>query len=225
VDENRVLADDAQSNSSQPITLTPEVLSAREPDRRIPQEMPEDQEQQVEAQPVVPTTRASDNNTVVRHSPSTERPAIEQPKRVSTPPVHHTSNERPLPTRPSAERATSVVKSPVKETLKKETVREAVTTPPPSTVLNSTAGWRSYSVGKGVTLAQVFRSANLPLPDLMAMTRAQAANKPLSNVKAGQTVRVKVDAQGRVDALHIDAFPGEKPVVFVRTATGFVQSQ
>ncbi|MGL4857408.1 LysM-like peptidoglycan-binding domain-containing protein, partial [Plesiomonas sp.] len=114
-----------------------------------------------------------------------------------------------------------VTKPPVKEAAKKEVVK---TTPPPAATSNST-GWKSYQVGKGVTLAQVFRSGNLPLPDLMAMTRAQAADKPLSNVKAGQTVRVKTNAQGDVDALQIDALAGGKPVIFVRTAAGFVQSQ
>ncbi|HAD42535.1 MAG TPA: hypothetical protein DCF97_05350, partial [Plesiomonas shigelloides] len=73
---------------------------------------------------------------------------------------------------------------------------------------------------------QVFRSGNLPLPDLMAMTRAQAADKPLSNVKAGQTVRVKTNAKGEVEALQLDAVAGSKPVVFVRLADGsFAQSQ
>ncbi|MGL5739642.1 MAG: LysM-like peptidoglycan-binding domain-containing protein, partial [Plesiomonas shigelloides] len=57
-------------------------------------------------------------------------------------------------------------------------------------------------------------------------TRAQAADKPLSNVRAGQTVRVKTNAKGEVEALQLDAVAGNKPVVFVRLADGsFAQSQ
>ncbi|MGL5101321.1 MAG: LysM-like peptidoglycan-binding domain-containing protein [Plesiomonas sp.] len=224
VDENRALSG-ADTNDGQPVTLTPEALSAREPDRRIPQEMPEELERQTEVEPVIPPARNNGNNTAAINSanrtPAAERPITERPKStVTAPPARNTSSEKTVVADKPAVKPAPVTKQPVKEAAK-EVVK---TTPPPAATSNST-GWKSYQVGKGVTLAQVFRSGNLPLPDLMAMTRAQAADKPLSNVKAGQTVRVKTNAQGDVDALQIDALAGGKPVIFVRTAAGFVQSQ
>ncbi|MGL4600353.1 MAG: LysM-like peptidoglycan-binding domain-containing protein [Plesiomonas sp.] len=221
VDENSALSS-TDITDGQPISLTPEALSAREPDRRIPQEMPEELEQQTEVEPVIPPTHGHNNNgSTINRPPVAERPITERPKHtVTAPPARNTNSEKTVVADKPAVKPVPVTKHPVKETAK-EVVK---TTPPPTTVSNS-AGWKSYQVGKGVTLAQVFRSGNLPLPDLMAMTRAQAADKPLSNVKAGQTVRVKTNAKGEVDALQIDALAGGKPVIFVRTAAGFVQSQ
>lgn len=217
-------AEGVQDNT--PVALTPEALSERQPDRRIPQEMPEDLEQRSEAVPVSspPVTRAAQapSNTVRREAESKAptRVADRAPERsVSKPAVKETSVKE-----------TPVKEAPVREVAKKapEKAPEKVAEKKPveSAAKTSTAGWQSYQVGKGVTLAQVFRSGNLPLPDLMAMTRAQAADKPLSNVKAGQTVRVKTNAKGEVEALQLDAVAGSKPVVFVRLADGsFAQSQ
>ncbi|KAB7706789.1 hypothetical protein GBN32_14475, partial [Plesiomonas shigelloides] len=199
----------------------PEALSERQPDRRIPQEMPEDLEQRSEAVPVSspPVTRAAQapSNTVRREAESKAptRVAERAPERSVSKPVVKETPVKEAPVREVAKKAPE--KAPEKVAEKK---------PVESAAKTSSTGWQSYQVGKGVTLAQVFRSGNLPLPDLMAMTRAQAADKPLSNVKAGQTVRVKTNAKGEVEALQLDAVAGSKPVVFVRLADGsFAQSQ
>ncbi|MGL5432791.1 MAG: hypothetical protein ACRDBJ_07900, partial [Plesiomonas shigelloides] len=88
-------AEGVQDNT--PVALTPEALSERQPDRRIPQEMPEDLEQRSEAVPVSspPVTRAAQapSNTVRREAESKAptRVADRAPERsVSKPAVKET---------------------------------------------------------------------------------------------------------------------------------------
>ncbi|MGL5105926.1 MAG: LysM-like peptidoglycan-binding domain-containing protein, partial [Plesiomonas shigelloides] len=152
-------AEGVQDNT--PVALTPEALSERQPDRRIPQEMPEDLEQRSEAVPVSspPVTRAAQapSNTVRREAESKAptRVAERAPERSVSKPVV---------------KETPVKEAPVREVAKKAPEKVAEKKPVESVAKTSSAGWQSYQVGKGVTLAQVFRSGNLPLPDLMAMT-------------------------------------------------------
>lgn len=210
-----------------PVALTPEALSERQPDRRIPQEMPEDLEQRSEAVPVSspPVTRSAQAPTNTAAERTRSEPPVRRDAEVKSAP-RVVEKAKPV-VKETPVRESAVKEAPARDVAKKVPEKTPEKVPEKKAVAEtSSAGWQSYQVGKGVTLAQVFRSGNLPLPDLMAMTRAQAADKPLSNVKAGQTVRVKTNAKGEVEALQLDAIAGSKPVIFVRLADGsFAQSQ
>ncbi|PWC15828.1 Opacity-associated protein A [Brenneria roseae subsp. americana] len=71
--------------------------------------------------------------------------------------------------------------------------------PPPSTETN----WRSYQIVAGQTMAQLFRDNNLPVGDVFAMAQVEGQDKPLSNLRAGQEVKLQVNTQGMVTTLEI----------------------
>lgn len=79
--------------------------------------------------------------------------------------------------------------------------------------------WRSYRVDSGKTLAQVFRDHNLPPTDVYAMAQVEGAGKPLSNLKDGQMVQIRQNANGVVTGLTIDTGNGEQ-VLFTRQPNG-----
>lgn len=79
--------------------------------------------------------------------------------------------------------------------------------------------WRSYRVGSGKTLAQVFRDHNLPPTDVYAMAQVEGAGKPLSNLKDGQMVQIRQTANGVVTGLTIDTGNGQQ-VLFTRQPNG-----
>ncbi|ECC1662067.1 TPA: hypothetical protein JDL67_000417 [Salmonella enterica subsp. salamae] len=79
--------------------------------------------------------------------------------------------------------------------------------------------WRSYRVDSGKTLAQVFRDHNLPPTDVYAMAQVEGAGKPLSNLKDGQMVRIRQNANGVVTGLTIDTGNGQQ-VLFTRQPNG-----
>lgn len=79
--------------------------------------------------------------------------------------------------------------------------------------------WRSYRVGSGKTLAQVFRDHNLPPTDVYAMAQVEGAGKPLSNLKDGQMVQIRQNANGVVTGLTIDTGNGQQ-VLFTRQPNG-----
>ena len=79
--------------------------------------------------------------------------------------------------------------------------------------------WRSYRVGSGKTLAQVFRDHNLPPTDVYAMAQGEGAGKPLSNLKDGQMVQIRQNANGVVTGLTIDTGNGQQ-VLFTRQPNG-----
>lgn len=78
--------------------------------------------------------------------------------------------------------------------------------------------WRTYQVGAGKTMAQLFRDNNLPPTDVYAMAQVEGAGKPLSNLKNGQQVQIRRDANGVVTGLTIDSDNGQ--VLFTRQADG-----
>ncbi|MDN8601451.1 OapA family protein [Citrobacter sp. S2-9] len=79
--------------------------------------------------------------------------------------------------------------------------------------------WRSYRVDSGKTLAQVFRDHGLPPTDVYAMAQAEGAGKPLSNLKDGQMVQIRQNANGVVTGLTIDTGNNQQ-VLFTRQPNG-----
>lgn len=79
--------------------------------------------------------------------------------------------------------------------------------------------WRSYRVDSGKTLAQVFRDHNLPPTDVYAMAQVEGAGKPLSNLKDGQMVQIRQNANGVVTGLTIDTGNGQQ-ILFTRQPNG-----
>ncbi|HEB0853933.1 TPA: OapA family protein [Citrobacter freundii] len=79
--------------------------------------------------------------------------------------------------------------------------------------------WRTYRVDSGKTLAQVFRDHNLPPTDVYAMAQVEGAGKPLSNLKNGQMIQIRQNANGVVTGLTIDTGNGQQ-VLFTRQPNG-----
>lgn len=83
----------------------------------------------------------------------------------------------------------------------------------------SQGNWQSYQVQAGKTLAQLFRDNNLAVNDVFAMAQVEGSDKPLSNLKAGQEVKIMQDAQGTVTALAIET-ANSAEVLFTRQPDG-----
>lgn len=79
--------------------------------------------------------------------------------------------------------------------------------------------WQSYQIQSGKTLAQLFRDNNLPVNEVFAMAQVEGNDKPLSNLKAGQEVKIMLDAQGVVAALAIETTSNTQ-VLFTRQSDG-----
>ncbi|PWC13850.1 LysM-like peptidoglycan-binding domain-containing protein [Brenneria corticis] len=88
--------------------------------------------------------------------------------------------------------------------------------PPPQ---NTPTPWRSYQIASGQTLAQLFRDNNLPVGDVFAMAQVEGNDKPLSNLRAGQAVKLQLNAQGTVAVLEIETTDNQV-VRFTRNADG-----
>ncbi|WP_145531561.1 LysM-like peptidoglycan-binding domain-containing protein [Yersinia kristensenii] len=96
--------------------------------------------------------------------------------------------------------------------------------PPPPTVASPQTpplqgNWQSYQIQSGKTLAQLFRDNNLPVNEVFAMARVEGNDKPLSNLKAGQEVKIMLDAEGVVAALAIES-ANSTEVLFTRQNDG-----
>ncbi|GKV91434.1 LysM-like peptidoglycan-binding domain-containing protein [Pectobacterium carotovorum] len=91
----------------------------------------------------------------------------------------------------------------------------AATEPPTS----SSAPWRQYEIASGQTLAQLFRDNNLPVSDVFAMAQVEGRDKPLSNLRAGQEVKLQLNAQGMVAELEIET-TANQTIRFTRGADG-----
>lgn len=84
--------------------------------------------------------------------------------------------------------------------------------------------WHNYQISDGQTLAQLFRDNNLPVSDVFAMANAEGTDKPLSNLQAGQQIRLQINARGTVTALTLNNSNG--PVLFTRQSNGsFIRAQ
>ncbi|MCG8707361.1 Opacity-associated protein A [Brenneria sp. 4F2] len=90
---------------------------------------------------------------------------------------------------------------------------------------DTNAPWRSYEISSGQTLAQLFRDNNLPVGDVFAMAQVEGDDKPLSNLRAGQEVKLQLNAQGAVTELEIET-TGNEVIRFTRNADGgFIRSR
>ncbi|MEH0875152.1 LysM-like peptidoglycan-binding domain-containing protein [Pectobacterium cacticida] len=93
----------------------------------------------------------------------------------------------------------------------------------PSTVAASPAPssmpWRHYEIASGQTLAQLFRDNNLPVSDVFAMAQVEGRDKPLSNLRSGQEVKLRLNAQGMVATLEIET-TANQTIRFTRSADG-----
>lgn len=63
--------------------------------------------------------------------------------------------------------------------------------------------WQRYQIQPGQTLAQLFRNNSLPVNEVFAMAQVEGSDKPLSNLKAGQEVRIERGTNGVISALSI----------------------
>ncbi|OKB67296.1 Opacity-associated protein A domain protein [Serratia marcescens] len=79
--------------------------------------------------------------------------------------------------------------------------------------------WQRYQIQPGQTLAQLFRDNNLPVSEVFAMAQVEGGDKPLSNMKAGQEVRIERDANGVINALSVTTVDNNQ-VLFRRQADG-----
>ncbi|MEG3133253.1 LysM-like peptidoglycan-binding domain-containing protein [Rouxiella sp. T17] len=70
-------------------------------------------------------------------------------------------------------------------------------------VAQNQGNWQSYQIQPGQTLAQLFRDNNLMVNDVFAMAQVEGDDKPLSNLHAGQQVRIQLNSQGVVSSLQV----------------------
>lgn len=96
----------------------------------------------------------------------------------------------------------------------------ASTTPQP----DAEGTWRNFTIASGQTLAQLFRDNNLAVNDVFAMAQVEGNDKPLSSLHAGQTVKIRLNAEGVVTGLTLDGANGE--ILFIRQEDGtFIKAQ
>ncbi|HDJ1438166.1 TPA: Opacity-associated protein A domain protein [Serratia rubidaea] len=84
--------------------------------------------------------------------------------------------------------------------------------------------WQRYHIQPGQTLAQLFRDNSLPVNEVFAMAQVEGNDKPLSNLKAGQEVRIERDANGVIIALSVTTLDNRQ-VTFRRQADGGYRRQ
>jgi len=80
--------------------------------------------------------------------------------------------------------------------------------------------WRTYQIAPGQTMAQLFRDNNLPPTDAYAMAQVEGSDKALSNLQAGQTVRIRENEDGVVIGLSIENEKDNRQVHFTRQQDG-----
>lgn len=84
---------------------------------------------------------------------------------------------------------------------------------------NDDNSWVSHKVKPGDTLAEIFRSQKLPLPDLYAITAIEGKDKPLSYIKPGQRLRFKRNADGEIEMIEVETID-KQAVLFARLPNG-----
>lgn len=78
--------------------------------------------------------------------------------------------------------------------------------------------WHSFQISPGQTMAQLFRDNSLPVNDLFAMVQVEGADRPLSNLHAGQAIKIRKNARGELTGLTLENDDG--PVLFTRQSDG-----
>lgn len=96
------------------------------------------------------------------------------------------------------------------------------TPPAEAAIENSDAEsqWHTYQIAPGQTMAQLFRDNNLPPTDVYAMAQVEGSDKALSNLQAGQTVRIRENENGVVVGLTIENEKDNRQVHFTRQQDG-----
>ncbi|WP_045048989.1 OapA family protein [Rouxiella chamberiensis] len=89
-------------------------------------------------------------------------------------------------------------------------------------VTQNQGNWRSYQIQPGQTLAQLFRDNNLMVNDVFAMAQVEGDDKPLSNLHAGQQVRIQLNSQGVVTSLQVTT-DQSGTITFTRQSDGSYQ--
>lgn len=79
--------------------------------------------------------------------------------------------------------------------------------------------WKALQVQQGQSLTQMFRNNNLPVEDALALAKVEGSDRPLSSLKAGQEIKVKLDSANRVVAVDVE-MPDEKQAFFIRQSSG-----
>lgn len=156
------------------------------------------------------------NQPIVIPPPTT--PEV-MPESTITPPVPEPvptpeGNSPLLPTEPE------IIPEPIEPTPNEPPiVTSPEKAPEPKTTRPSTSEWQNYRVQKGKTLAQLFRDNNLQANDAFIMARVEGAEKPLSNLRQGQKIRLKANAKGEVQLLETTGSDG-KTYSFARLSDG-----
>ncbi|EPC5668437.1 MAG TPA: Opacity-associated protein A domain protein [Serratia liquefaciens] len=102
---------------------------------------------------------------------------------------------------------------PLQAELQNDTQQQHAVEPEPA------GNWQRYQIQPGQTLAQLFRDNNLPVNEVFAMAQVEGNDKPLSNMKAGQEVRIERDTNGVITALSVTTADNSQ-VLFRRQADG-----
>jgi hypothetical protein len=102
---------------------------------------------------------------------------------------------------------------PLRADLQNDAQQQHAAEPEPS------GNWQRFQIQPGQTLAQLFRDNNLPVNEVFAMAQVEGNDKPLSNMKAGQEVRIERDTNGVITALSVTAADNTQ-VLFRRQADG-----
>lgn len=95
--------------------------------------------------------------------------------------------------------------------------------PPAEAVIQNSddeSQWRTYQIAPGQTMAQLFRDNHLPPTDVYAMVQVEGSDKALSNLQAGQTVRIRENEDRVVIELSIENEKDNKQVHFIRQHDG-----
>lgn len=133
-----------------------------------------------------------------------------------SPPTAPAPQQRPASTEPSAPMQAKIIEN------RPPTAQPPAaqpTTPSQPAPRNTTRPWRDYEIVDGQTLAQLFRDNNLPVGDVFAMAQVEGEDKPLSNLRAGQKVKLQLNAQGTVTELEIETVDNQT-VRFIRNDDG-----
>lgn len=103
---------------------------------------------------------------------------------------------------------------------------ENMTSPPvkiingqPQTENDEQGTWQTLQVQQGQNFTQLFRENGLPVEDALALAKVEGDDKPLSNIKAGQQIKIKRDDKNRIVALDIE-LPGQQQAFFIRQSDG-----
>ncbi|WP_193015649.1 LysM-like peptidoglycan-binding domain-containing protein [Proteus sp. FME41] len=85
--------------------------------------------------------------------------------------------------------------------------------------LTPTQTWQTYTIKEGQTLAQLFRDNQLPVNDAFSMAKSEDQQKSLSQLRAGQTMRLQRSPQGDVSMLEVTNSTGTV-ITYTRLSDG-----